>query len=171
MNVSRFFRLNLILSYGRRGRPEWGKLWDLYIGSREEYVLILAHPKPFGLHPALGLNLFNLSRLARVYILINGPHGVTKMDRPVLETLQTVWEDRNRHQGVQFTLQAVLTKCDQMPKSLGKDHIHSIERDIREIAPACLLVPPILTSARIPEIGVENLRQSMIDVAKCEPPS
>lgn len=112
---------------------------------------------------------FVLPRLARVYILINGPHGVTKMDNPILETLQSVWEDRNR-QGMQFTLQAVLTKCDQMPKSLGTDHIHKIERDIRELAPACLLVPPILTSARIPEIGVENLRDSMVDVVKREPP-
>jgi len=63
-----FFHLNFLLSYGRRGRPEWGKLWDLYIESREEYVLILTHPRPSTLHPLFGLSLFCSSQTsARVH--------------------------------------------------------------------------------------------------------
>ena len=62
--------------------------------------------------------------------------------------------------GVNWTLQAIVTKMDALRPGETVETVKRIMKDIFEVAPTCL--PPILTSARSsPHIGVEDVRQSI----------
>jgi len=123
--------------YGARGRPEWGALWEWYIENRPQ--------------------------LSRIFVLVNGSHGVTSADEQVLEYLQAKCADRPAKTLV--SLQAVVTKVDRMvsSKSAHADDMMAIADRLRKVAPACLA--PIFTSSKSPRIGIEQLRESIVQTA------
>ncbi|TFK49139.1 P-loop containing nucleoside triphosphate hydrolase protein [Heliocybe sulcata] len=104
---------NLILvdapGYGRRGRAEWGKLWDHYVQTR--------------------------AQLRRVYCLINASHGVEEVDKVVLSDLH---ETCMKTGGTQLTFQAILTKVDLLPTGKLRQELAKIRKDVRDVAPTCL---------------------------------
>ena len=62
--------------------------------------------------------------------------------------------------GVNWTLQAIVTKMDALHTGELLKAVKNIQRDIFESAPTCL--PPILTSAHNhPHMGVDDVRQSI----------
>lgn len=121
--------------YGTRGKPEWGALWEWYVENRPE--------------------------LHRVYVMINGQHGVKNSDEQVFEYLQEM--SANRPARTVFSIQAVLTKVDEMSLESGREQVLKIAEQIRKVAPACL--DPVLTSCREPRLGIEQLRGSIVQAA------
>ncbi|KAK7687744.1 hypothetical protein QCA50_008962 [Cerrena zonata] len=117
--------------YGSRGRPEWGALFDHYVQNR--------------------------TQLKRVYILFNAKHGLTEVDRMMLQSLDEQIQSANG----KFTLQAILTKVD----TLDSDAVSLVKRTQKEIfetAPTCL--PALLTSAtRRPPFGIDEVRRNMAE--------
>ena len=103
----------------------------------------------------------SLFRLRRIYILINAPHGLTAFDEAMLENMQ---RSLGSKLGTSITLQAILTKIDELPPKDAKSKLADIEKSLFEIAPYCL--PPILTainqSSKV-RIGVEAVQQSIAD--------
>ncbi|TCD69075.1 hypothetical protein EIP91_008973 [Steccherinum ochraceum] len=106
--------------------------------------------------------LENRKELKRVYILINGVHGVKESDQQMLQDLDARCQSS---QGQKFTLQAVITKLDLLTSEDQKQaatRLQQTTQDIFKFAPTCL--PPILTStARHPPIGIDTLRQSIAE--------
>ncbi|KZS94441.1 P-loop containing nucleoside triphosphate hydrolase protein [Sistotremastrum niveocremeum HHB9708] len=119
--------------FGFRGKEEWGQLFDAYISTRQE--------------------------LRRIYLLINGSHGVKPTDRTMLEMLG---QKQQASAGSGFTIQAVITKIDGMFGDKSSERLQKLRQDIFEAAPTCL--PPILTSTKL-KIGIDELRRSMTEAA------
>ena len=106
---------------------------------------------------------FNPNRLPhslrRVYVLLNARHGVTETDTAMLRSLSA---QSLASSGLNFTLQAVITKADDLPADCTGDVIPTMQRKIFDAAPACL--PAIITSALMkPPFGIEDVRKSMAD--------
>lgn len=139
--------------YGARGRPEWGKLFDHYITTREQYACIHFSRRIF-----VFTEQFLYIRLKRVYILFNAKHGLNQSDVQMLEHLS---ENLMTAEGVQpFTLQSVITKVDTLPVADTRAAIEKMRIEIWKAAPLCL--PPIITSAAMnPPFGLEALRANI----------
>jgi len=120
--------------YGTRGRPEWGNLFNHYVQTRKE--------------------------LRRVYVLINGLHGLNQMDRTMLQHLD---EQCQASGGRTFTLQAIITKADGLlAQSSPPTAVHQIQQDIFDVAPTCL--PAIVTSAmKAPRLGIDEIRSNIAE--------
>ncbi|THH10560.1 hypothetical protein EW146_g8329 [Bondarzewia mesenterica] len=119
--------------YGARGRPEWGSLFDHYLETRTE--------------------------LRRVFVLFNAKHGLNEADRLMLQNLDALCQASG---DMRWTLQAIITKVDTVPKQLVATTIPALQKEIFEIAPTCL--PPIITAAlKHPRLGIEEIRQSIAE--------
>ncbi|KAI0343346.1 P-loop containing nucleoside triphosphate hydrolase protein [Trametopsis cervina] len=120
--------------YGQRGRPEWGAVFEHYIAEREE--------------------------LKRIYVLINGSHGLKESDRMMLAHLNEQCVKAlaaNRH----VTLQAVFTKCDLL-RGNAQTILLQMQQDIIECAPNCL--PGIVTAvSNDSRIGIDKVRHSIVE--------
>ena len=135
------------------GRPEWGQLFDRYLETRQEYVSQGAHHSWNSTHEfALSLTY----RLKQVYIVFNGKHPLNAYDTNMLAHLsQIIISQRER-----FTLQAVITKLDDVEPTKVDDNVRQIRMDIQKATQFCL--PPILTSVYMnPSFGVEELRRNI----------
>ncbi|KAK0497434.1 P-loop containing nucleoside triphosphate hydrolase protein, partial [Armillaria luteobubalina] len=121
--------------YGRRGRSEWGDLFDQYLQMRKE--------------------------LRRVYVTFNGKHRLNEYDVQMLEHLTK--NLHTSEDGVQrYSIQAVITKSDAILPDEVKDVISQLRKDIFDAAPFCL--PPIITSAKmIPPFGIKELRKNIVE--------
>lgn len=157
----RFYRVGgrLVLvdspGYGTRGKVEWGNLFDAYTDTREQY----ASPASY-----IALNqtllLFFSIRLKRIYILFTARHGLNESDHQMLSHLS---KKLVTPQGKQpFTLQAIITKADQLlPKELSTN-VPLIQKAIWESAPLCL--PAIVTStAMSPHFQINLVRQNIAE--------
>ncbi|CCM02610.1 uncharacterized protein FIBRA_04713 [Fibroporia radiculosa] len=120
--------------YGARGRPEWGALFNHYVQYRKE--------------------------LKRVFILFNAKHGLSDIDRAMLQSLD---EQCQSSAGTKFTLQAVITKADSLLQSRNAGNtVQDLQKAIFEAAPTCL--PAIVTTAlKHPHFGIEEVRRSIAD--------
>ncbi|KIK82021.1 hypothetical protein PAXRUDRAFT_832458 [Paxillus rubicundulus Ve08.2h10] len=119
--------------YGSRGRSEWGALINHYITNRHE--------------------------LRRIYILFSAPHGLAATDEAMLAELDAQVQSSG---GTNFTLQAIITKADQL-RDDGRDQVERMNKAIFKAAPTCL--PPIITAcpARGLPFGMELVRTSITD--------
>ena len=98
-------------------------------------------------------------RLARVYILFNGKHGIKEYDRLMLESLEQKCQAQEGH--TRWTLQAIITKVDSIDGDVRRQ-INEMQREIFEAAPTCL--PGILTaSSKRATLGIDDVRNSIID--------
>ncbi|OBZ73989.1 putative GTP-binding protein EngB, partial [Grifola frondosa] len=121
--------------YGARGRPEWGSLFDHFVQNRPE--------------------------LRRVYILFHAKHGLSEVDKMMLQSLNEQCSG-----GVKFTLQAIITKADML-LSGGSPVIKNIQKEIFEAAPNCL--PAIITSVlNSPYFGIGDVRRSIVEACGLE---
>ncbi|RDX54160.1 P-loop containing nucleoside triphosphate hydrolase protein [Lentinus brumalis] len=119
--------------YGSRGRPEWGRLFDQYVQTREE--------------------------LRRVFILFSAKHGLNEVDRMMLQSLD---EQCQTSGGLRWTVQAIITKADSLrPGELAKA-VKDIQQDIFETAPTCL-PPILTAAHEQPHFGVDIVRQSIME--------
>ncbi len=92
-----------------------------------------------------------------MFILFNAKHGLNEFDRTMLRSLD---EQCLASGGVNWTLQAIITKTDALRTGELLTAVKNMQRDIFESAPTCL--PPILTSAHShPHMGVGDVRQSI----------
>ena len=97
--------------------------------------------------------------LRRVYVLLNAKHGVTETDIAMLRALS---EQSLASSGLKFTLQAIITKTDDLPRDSPPDVIPIMQRKIFAAAPTCL--PAIITSALLkPPFGIKDVRKSIAD--------
>jgi GTP-binding protein len=140
--------------YGARGKAEWGRLFDEYINTREQY----AFPTNY---VALNQTLpFSLIRLKRIYILFTARHGLNVYDHGMLAQLsQKLVSPRGTQP---FTLQAIITKADQLrPDDLSRS-ISLIQKDIWKSAPLCL--PAIVTSTDMkPPFQIDLVQKNIAD--------
>jgi GTP-binding protein len=144
--------------YGIRGKVEWGKLFDEYIETREQYG--------FPQTTSLPLNQFFLKiRLKRIYILFTAKHGLNAFDHEMLSHLsQKLLTPRGTQP---YTLQAIITKADQVSTDLLPTSISLIQKAIWEFAPLCL--PPIITSTVLsPPFQIDLVRKNIADVCGLE---
>ena len=138
--------------YGSRGRAEWGNLFTHYVENRRAWVQL------FSQYYHAETNRLPHS-LRRVYVLLNAKHGVTETDTAMLRSLSA---QSLASSGLDFTLQTVITKADELPADGAGDVIPTMQRKIFDAAPACL--PAIITSALMkPPFGIEDVRKSMAD--------
>ena len=134
--------------YGGRGRPEWGALFNHYIKHRSKCVYLSKFRR-----------VLIITRLKRIYLLINSAHGVKEVDSVMLETLNRLCEE-SMQTDRPITLQAILTKADTL--STSSKGIPQLQREIFEAAPLCL--PAIVTSAsKTVELGVDETRRSILE--------
>ena len=98
----------------------------------------------------------HMYRLKQVYIVFNGKHPLNSYDTNMLAHLsQIIISQRER-----FTLQAVITKLDDVEPTKVDDNVRQIRMDIQKATQFCL--PPILTSVYMnPNFGVEELRRNI----------
>jgi GTP-binding protein len=76
--------------------------------------------------------------------------------------LRTLGEQSLASSGLKFTLQAIITKTDDLPRDSAPDVIPIMQRKIFAAAPTCL--PAIITSALLkPPFGIEDVRKSIAD--------
>ncbi|KAF8906104.1 P-loop containing nucleoside triphosphate hydrolase protein, partial [Mucidula mucida] len=124
--------------YGRRGRAEWGDLFEEYILTRLQ--------------------------LRRIYITFNGKHDLNQYDSQLLQHLSANIISSEGQQ--RYTMQAVITKADELTKLKGaQSMVESLRKQIWEAAPLCL--PPIVTSAKmVPPFGIEELRTNIVEACQ-----
>ncbi|KAF8554317.1 hypothetical protein OG21DRAFT_1106711 [Imleria badia] len=77
-------------------------------------------------------------RLRRIYILFSAPHGLRSTDEAMLAELDTQVQ---KFGGTKFTLQAIITKADQLGES-GREHVEQMKNAIFQAAPTCLPLVP-----------------------------
>ena len=99
-------------------------------------------------------------RLRRVYLLVNAVHGLNDTDRAMLQQLD---EQCQAASGTTFTLQAIITKADNLLRSAnGRGAIRDIQKDVFEAAPTCL--PAIVTAALDDSrLGIDKMRESIAE--------
>ena len=99
-------------------------------------------------------------RLKRIYILINGEHGVKDVDAAMLEALNTQCEaslQTNRP----ITMQAIITKSDSIMAD-APNKLQQIRQALFEAAPLCL--PPIVSAALKQYFhGKDEIRRSIVE--------
>lgn len=138
--------------YGGRGRPEWGELFDHYVDNRKEYVR----------NPVRCQKLTESLRLRRIFILLNGAHGLNETDAMMLHSLD---ERVQATAGLKFILQAVITKADMIPENKFASSIAQMREAIAGAAPTCL--DPIITStAKYPYIGIDAVRNTITQASQ-----
>lgn len=121
--------------YGNRGQPQWGKLLNEYIETREQ--------------------------LKRIYILISAKHGLKSSDREMLSHLSKKLVTLRGTQP--FTLQAIITKADLVRNENLSTYISDIQKAIWESAPLCL--PAIVTSTALsPPFQIDLVQKNIADV-------
>jgi len=118
--------------YGARGRPESGKLFDIYIQNRKQ--------------------------LRGIYILLNHDHGLKDSDLAMLAHLDDFCSGAKKAQSTRLTLQPIITKTETFSLIELKTYSRFI-RAIAESAPTAL--EPILTSAMQPMLGIDEARDSI----------
>ncbi|OSX64099.1 hypothetical protein POSPLADRAFT_1054715 [Postia placenta MAD-698-R-SB12] len=120
--------------YGDRGRQEWGALFDQYLQTRTE--------------------------LRRVFVCVNGTHGLNDHDRAMLQQLDAQCQASG---GTRWTLQAIITKADALARAKnGRGLVAQIQHAVFEAAPTCL--PAIVTAAaREPHFGIDEVRNSVAE--------
>ena len=101
-------------------------------------------------------------RLRRIFILFNGGHGLNEIDAMMLRSLD---ERVQASAGLEFTLQAVITKADILPDHKLASSITKMRKDIAEAAPTCL--DPIITStAKYPYVGIDAVRNAIMQACQ-----
>ncbi len=88
------------------------------------------------------------ANLARVYLLIDGRHGLKEADKPVLETLDKA----------AVSYQIVLTKADEMKKSEIEPRLAATREALKK-RPAAH--PDILLTSSEKVIGIDELKQAV----------
>ena len=79
--------------------------------------------------------------------------------------LQSLDERVQASAGLQFTLQAVITKADTIPDWKLASSIIQLRKDIAEAAPTCL--DPIITStAKYPYTGIDAVRSAIMQACQ-----
>ncbi|KIY60779.1 P-loop containing nucleoside triphosphate hydrolase protein [Cylindrobasidium torrendii FP15055 ss-10] len=122
--------------YGRRGRASWGELFEEYITTR--------------------------TQLKRVYVTFNGKHRLNEYDEGMLKHLSEQMFAGTDGGKQRFTVQAVVTKGDELP---SKDFLNELRQQIWDYAPLCL--PPIVTSSRmVPPFGIDALRRNIVEACQ-----
>lgn len=99
-------------------------------------------------------------RLRRIYLLVNAVHGLNDADRAMLQSLD---EQCQAASSTNFTLQAIITKADNLLRSdNGREAIKDIQKDIFEAAPTCL---PAIVTAALDEsrLGIDEMRTSIAE--------
>jgi GTP-binding protein len=86
--------------------------------------------------------------LARVYVLIDGRHGIKEADKPALELLRKA----------AVSHQVVLTKCDQLS---AKDLAERIDEVGKQIAKSAAAFPDILATSSRDGAGIPELRAAI----------
>jgi GTP-binding protein len=105
-----------------------------------------------------------MTRLCRVYVLLNAKHGANEADKLMLQQL----DDKVQSGGARWTLQAIITKADLVSDHKQQSAIEGISRAIFENAPTCL--PPIVTaSLKSNGIGVNDVRRSIVEACGLAP--
>lgn len=99
------------------------------------------------------------SRLKRIYLLINASHGVKESDAAMLGHLNQHCE-QSLADGRHITLQAIFTKCDLLDRR-AQEKLQRMQQEIFEAAPLCL--PGIITAASNAQVGIDKVRQSIVD--------
>ncbi|KAG9312782.1 hypothetical protein JVU11DRAFT_6196 [Chiua virens] len=99
------------------------------------------------------------SRLRRVYTLFSAPHGLRSTDEAMLAELDSQLQQSG---GTKFTLQAIITKADQLENG-GRERVDQMKSAIFRAAPTCL--PPIITACppKGLKFGMELVRKSIAD--------
>ena len=99
-------------------------------------------------------------RLKRIYVLLNGEHGVKDVDASMLQMLNSICET-SMQSNRPITLQAIITKTDTI-RSDAPAHIEQLKQGVFEAAPLCL--PPIVTAATKGRFfGRDDVRWNMIE--------
>ena len=103
---------------------------------------------------------FYIIRLKRVYILFTAKNGLNAFDRQMLTFLS---EKLMTPRGTQpFTLQAIITKADQVRIEELQTNLSLIQKDIWESAPLCL--PAIVTSTALsPPFQIDLVQKNIAD--------
>ena len=98
-------------------------------------------------------------RVRRVYILFSALHGLRTTDEAMLAELDGHVQQSG---GTKFTLQAIITRADQLGNA-GREHVDQMKNAIFRAAPTCL--PPIITALppKGPKFGIEMVRKSIAD--------
>ncbi|KAH8116328.1 P-loop containing nucleoside triphosphate hydrolase protein [Phellopilus nigrolimitatus] len=128
--------------YGKRGRAEWGQLWEHYIDTRAE--------------------------LRQICILINAGHGVTDFDRAMLADLNarlstpTVSDRPTAPARHAPALQPVLTKLDCIEGSPDERAraVRAIIDELGVLAP-CAAPPVLCAVSATMRFGIEAVRRAM----------
>ena len=143
--------------YGARGKVQWGEIFNEYIETRKQY----AFPHQLRSTQQNVTFFFFLSiRLKRVYILFTAKNGLNAFDRQMLAFLS---EKLMTPRGTQpFTLQAIITKADQVRIEELQTNLSLIQKDIWESAPLCL--PAIVTSTALsPPFQIDLVQKNIAD--------
>jgi GTP-binding protein len=140
--------------YGARGKVEWGKIFEEYIETREQYAFSTNYV-------ALNQTFFFPIRLKRIYILFTAKHGLNAFDHQMLTYLS---QKLVTPRGTQpFTLQAIITKADLVRPEELPTNISLIQKAIWEHAPLCL--PAIITSTALnPHFQIDLVQKNIADV-------
>ncbi len=88
------------------------------------------------------------ANLARVYVLIDGRHGIKDADKPALDLLRSA----------AVSHQIVLTKCDQVPEKELAVRIAELSQEIGKSAAA---FPDIIATSSRDGIGIPELRAAI----------
>jgi GTP-binding protein len=108
------------------------------------------------------LTRFDSLRLRRVYILFDPRTGLNKYDLAMLQFLDAHCHASSSSSTLRFTVQAVLTKMDLIPRGKIQAATDKMRMEITGACPTCL--PPIITTVRtVPRFGVEEMRESIVE--------
>ncbi|KDN47648.1 hypothetical protein RSAG8_03438, partial [Rhizoctonia solani AG-8 WAC10335] len=119
--------------YGRRGRPEWGKVFEHYLETRK--------------------------CLRRVFLLINAKHGFSELDRIMLQDLDRRFKQAA---GLSFSYQLVLTKIDEIRSQQLPEAKDQVEYEARKIT-GMLGPGALFTSTKRNSFGIVSLRDAIVE--------
>ena len=89
------------------------------------------------------------ANLARVYVLIDGRHGIKEADKPALELMRVA----------AVSHQVILTKCDQLS---AKDLANRIDEVSTQIAKNAAAYPEVLATSSREGTGIPELRAAIV---------
>ncbi|CAE6406211.1 unnamed protein product [Rhizoctonia solani] len=119
--------------YGKRGRPEWGKVFEYYLETREN--------------------------LRRIFLLVNAKHGFSEFDGMMLQDIDRRFK---RAAGLSFSYQLVLTKIDELRAQQIPEAKNKIEYEARQITGA-LGPGALVTSTKGNGFGIVGLRDAIVE--------
>ncbi|CUA78226.1 hypothetical protein RSOLAG22IIIB_02845 [Rhizoctonia solani] len=117
--------------YGQRGRPEWGKVFEYYLETR--------------------------NCLRQVFLLINAKHGFSRFDQIMLQDLDRRFKQAA---GLSFSYQLVLTKIDEVRSHELLEVKSQVEYEARKITEISGL-PTLITSTKGSGFGILALRDAI----------